>query len=87
MIKVNEKAQILVDEFSFNIRKKNIKQGVIKKLKQVKANNYVNDLMMDSEIIINDTLSNIILNAITKILDFGEASRSLINPNEKLCLY
>ena len=84
MIKVNERAQILVDEFSFNIRKKNIKQGVIKKLKQVKANNYVNDLMMDSEIIINDTLSNIILNAITKILDFGEASRSLINPNEEI---
>ena len=41
---------------------------------QVKSNNYVNDLMMDSEIIINDTLSNIILNAITKILDFGENS-------------
>ena len=39
---------------------------------------------MDSEIIINDTLSNIILNAITKILDFGEASRSLINTNEEI---
>ena len=33
MIKVNEKAQILVDEFSFNIRKKNIKQGVQNLLK------------------------------------------------------
>ena len=70
--------------FHFTYEKKNIKQGVIKKLKQVKANNYVNDLMMDSEIIINDTLSNIILNAIIKILDFGEASRSLINPNEEI---
>ena len=40
MIKVNERAQILVDEFSFNIPKKNIKQELIKKVKtSTKTNN------------------------------------------------
>ena len=41
MIKLNERSQILIDEFSYNIRKNDIKQRVIKKLKQIRANNYV----------------------------------------------
>jgi len=83
MIKLNERSQILIDEFSYNIRKNDIKQRVIKKLKQIRANNYVNDLMLGSEIIINDTLSNLILNAITKILDFGGNNKPLMNFNEE----
>ena len=55
VIKTDERRQVIVDEHQYQQRKKKLRESISKKYKQIKANNYINDLMIEG-VQINDSL-------------------------------
>jgi len=55
VIKTDERRQMIVDEHEYQQRKKKLRESISKKYKQIKANNYINDLMIEG-VQINDSL-------------------------------
>jgi hypothetical protein len=67
LFKKDIREQILLDENHYQNNKKRLKQAILKKKKQIKANDYINDLMANN-VVINDSITFRILEKINNIV-------------------
>ena len=67
LFKKDIRKQMILDENHYQNTKKILKQDILKKKKQIKANDYVNDLMQNN-VVINDSITFEILKKINNIV-------------------
>ncbi|MAL65396.1 MAG: hypothetical protein CMF94_04775 [Candidatus Marinimicrobia bacterium] len=68
LLKKDEKKQMIISEEEYQSAKYRLKKNIIKKVRQTIANDYVNDLLNNNNILINDTLVINTLNQIKRII-------------------